>query len=196
VRTPAAKVLSMILPEPSTAHDPAKADASALVDAATAVATDDINLTSTGSISQFLKGLEQLDDGDEDSPAAMRRITSYTTQHNACADAGSVDGSSSDTDSGSFSNDNSSSMLVSPPPTHAQRQRRRQQQQQQQRWRRRRRLRRPLSDGLSRRMLRRRARGCVQGRGGGEPQGLGGVGGRGDPHGRAYDRHAMASDRR
>ncbi|KOO32235.1 c-myb like protein [Chrysochromulina tobinii] len=119
VRTPAAKVLSMILPEPSTAHDPAKADASALVDAATAVATDDINLTSTGSISQFLKGLEQLDDGDEDSPAAMRRITSYTTQHNACADAGSVDGSSSDTDSGSFSNDNSSSMLVSPPPTHA-----------------------------------------------------------------------------
>ena len=144
VRTPSAKVLSMILDEPSTAHDqqkrrsealvlppkksssntvvpgglgaPAKADASALFDAATAVATDDINLTSTGSISQFLKGLEQLDDGDEDSPTAMRRIASYATLHDACADAGSVDGSSSETDSGSFANDNSSSMLVLPSP--------------------------------------------------------------------------------
>ena len=95
-----------------------------LFDDAVGPTADEINFASTGSISQFLIGIDQLGDADKGSTTAMRRIASYATLADTNGDAGSVDGSGSDTDGGSFSNDSSvvlgsSATLASPLPKHA-----------------------------------------------------------------------------
>ena len=86
---------------------------------AAAGGASDINLTSTGSISQFLLGLDRLgDDGEEGSTNAVRRIASYATLHDA--ETGSIDGSGSDTDGGSYSLDSTgAAALETPLPKYA-----------------------------------------------------------------------------